>query len=461
MFAKDTYLERRKKLKEQLDSGLVVFPGNCESAMNYPANPYHFRQDSSFLYYFGLDLPGFDGVIDIDEDRDYIFGNDFTVDDIIWTGPQPTVKDLSADAGVGDTGDFAQFAEKINAALEGKRKIHFLPPYRAENALKLSALLGISPEFLKTYVSIDLIKIMVAQRSLKSDLEVKEIEKALEISYEMYSMVMQMARPGVYEREIVGKIEGIVGSYGSHIAFPTILSIHGETLHNHCHGNRLEMDQLLVVDSGAESPEHYASDITRTLPVGGAFTSRQKEIYEIVLKSQLTAIEAIKPEKKYKDIHLQVAEVMVNGLNDIGLMKGDVKEAVSQGAHALFYPHGLGHMMGLDVHDMEDIGEDFVGYNQQVKRSDQFGLAYLRLARRLQPGFVFTVEPGMYFIPALIDQWKSENKFNQFINYDKVEGYKNFGGIRIEDDVLVTDTGYRVLGRPIPKTVSEIENIMK
>jgi Xaa-Pro aminopeptidase len=436
MFTKDTYLERRKELKEQLDSGLVVFPGNRESAMNYPANPYYFRQDSSFLYYFGLDLPGFDGVIDIDEDRDYIFGNDFTVDDIIWTGPQPTVKDLSADAGVGDTGDFAQFAEKINAALEGKRKIHFLPPYRAENALRLSTLLGISPEFLKTYVSIDLIKIMVAQRSLKSDLEVKEIEKALEISYEMYSMVMQMARPGVYEREIVGKIEGIVGSYGSHIAFPTILSIHGETLHNHCHGNRLEMDQLLVVDSGAESPEHYASDITRTLPVGGAFTSRQKEIYEIVLK-------------------------MVNGLNDIGLMKGDVKEAVSQGAHALFYPHGLGHMMGLDVHDMEDIGEDFVGYNQQVKRSDQFGLAYLRLARRLQPGFVFTVEPGMYFIPALIDQWKSENKFNQFINYDKVEGYKNFGGIRIEDDVLVTDTGYRVLGRPIPKTVSEIENIMK
>lgn len=461
MFDKKIYIERRKKLREHLDSGLIVFLGNRESAMNYPGNPYHFRQDSSFLYFFGLDLPGFDGIIDIDENRDYIFGNDFTVDDIIWTGPQPTVSTLSARAGVNQTGDSARFAEMIDTALKTKRMIHFLPPYRTENSVRLSTLLGISPEFLNSYVSVNLIRAVVALRSIKSGLEIQEIEKALDVSYDMYAEAMQMARPGIYEREIVGKIEGIVGHYGSHIAFPTILSIHGETLHNHSHGNKLEGNHLLVIDSGAESPEHYASDITRTLPVGGSFTPVQKEIYEIVLKSQLTAIEAVKPEKNFKEIHLQVAEVMVNGLKEIGLMKGDSREAVSQGAHALFYPHGLGHMMGLDVHDMEDIGEDFVGYEQGVKRSDQFGLAYLRLARKLKPGYVFTVEPGIYFIPALINKWKTENKLNSFINYDKAEEYKDFGGIRIEDDVLVTETGYRVLGKPIPKTVSEVENAMK
>jgi Xaa-Pro aminopeptidase len=461
MFSKEIYIERRKKLREQLESGLIVFVGNRESAMNYPGNPYHFRQDSSFLYFFGLDLPGFDGIIDIDENRDYIFGNDFTVDDVIWTGPQPTVSALSSKVGVDQTGDLSRFTEKISTALKAKRVIHFLPPYRAENSVRLSALLGISPEFLKSYMSIDLIRAVVAQRSIKSDREVQEIEKALDISYDMYAAAMRMARPGIYESEIVGKIEGIVGGYGSHISFPTILSIHGETLHNHYHGNKMEKDHLLVIDSGAESPEHYASDITRTLPVGGRFTSAQREIYEIVLKSQLTAIEAVKPEKNFKEIHLQVAEVMVDGLKGLGLMKGDAREAVSQGAHALFYPHGLGHMMGLDVHDMEDIGEDFVGYDKGVKRSDQFGLAYLRLAKELKPGYVFTVEPGIYFIPALIDKWKSENKLNPFINYDRVQEYKNFGGIRIEDDVLVTDTGYRVLGKPIPKTISEIEEAMK
>ena len=461
MFSKETYIERRKKLREHLDSGLIVLLGNRESAMNYPGNPYHFRQDSSFLYFFGLDLPGFDGIIDIDENQEYIFGNDFTVDDIIWTGPQPTVSTLSARAGVNQTGDSVRFAEMIDTALKTKRVIHFLPPYRAENSVRLSTLLGIAPEFLKSYVSINLIRAVVALRSIKSGQEVQEIEKALDVSYDMYTAAMQMARPGIYEREIVGKIEGIVGQYGSHIAFPTILSIHGETLHNHFHGNRLEENHLLVIDSGAESPEHYASDITRTLPVGGSFTPAQKEIYEIVLKSQLTAIEAVKPGKNFKEIHLQVAEVMVNGLKEIGLMKGDSREAVSQGAHALFYPHGLGHMMGMDVHDMEDIGEDFVGYDKGVKRSDQFGLAYLRLAKELKPGYVFTVEPGIYFIPALIDKWKTESKLNSFINYDKVEEYKDFGGIRIEDDVLVTKSGYRVLGNPIPKTIPEIEEAMK
>ncbi|MCK4836211.1 MAG: aminopeptidase P family protein, partial [Candidatus Aminicenantes bacterium] len=439
MFDKDVYLKRREFLKKQLGSGLIIFLGNNESAMNYPANPYHFRQDSNFLYFFGLDLPGFAGLMDIDEGKEFVFGDDFTVDDIIWMGPQPTVKELAAKTGIDNTGNFGQLKETIARDLSGSRKIHFLPPYRGENSLMLSRLLGISPDYLNNYASVDMIRAIVQQRSVKSQEEVAEVEKALDISYEMYLQAMKMARPGVYEREIVGQIEGIVGSYGSHVAFPTILTIHGETLHNHYHGNRLEKNNLLVIDSGAESPEHYASDITRTFPVGGEFTTRQREIYEIVLKSQLTAMDSIKPETSYKDIHLQVARIMVNGLKDIGLMKGEVDAAVNEGAHALFYPHGLGHMMGLDVHDMEDIGENHVGYDDKIRRSDQFGLAYLRLAKKLRPGFVFTVEPGIYFIPALIDQWKSENKFDQYINYTMVEDYRNFGGIRIEDDVVVTE----------------------
>ncbi|MCP5107603.1 MAG: Xaa-Pro dipeptidase, partial [bacterium] len=338
--------------------------------------------------------------------------------------------------------------------------IHFLPPYRAENKIQLENLLGISTGRLKEYASLELIKAVVALRSIKSDDETREIEKALDASFDMYQAVMQMATPRIYEREIVGKIEGIVGSAGGHVSFPVILSINGETLHNHYHGNQLTANKLLVTDSGAESPEHYASDITRTFPVGGKFTPGQKDIYQIVLDSQLAAIEAIGPGKTYKEIHLLTAGVIARGLKDVGLMKGDMEAAVNEGAHALFFPHGLGHMIGLDVHDMEDLGENYVGYDETVERSKQFGLAYLRLARELKPGFVITVEPGTYFIPALIDQWKAENKFAQFIDYDKVEKFKGFGGIRIEDDVAVTANGHRVLGKPIPKAVDEIEKIM-
>jgi Xaa-Pro aminopeptidase len=461
MFDKEVYVRRRDVLKKHLGSGLILFLGNNESPMNYPANPYHFRQDSHFLYYFGLDLPGFAALIDVDEDKEELFGHDFTVDDIIWMGPQPRVKDLAIKTGIEDTAGLDRFKETITREISGSRRIHFMPPYRGENRLMLSELLGISPDYINRYASEDLIRIAVLQRSVKSGEEVAEIEKALNVSYEMYLQAMKIARPGVYEREIVGQIEGIVGSYGGHIAFPTILSIHGETLHNHTHGNRLEKNNLLVIDSGAESPEHYASDITRTLPVGGEFTTRQKDIYELVLKSQLAAIEAIKPDTGYKDVHLRVARIMAEGLKELGLMKGDVDAAVGEGAHALFFPHGLGHMMGLDVHDMEDIGENYVGYDNQSKRSEQFGLAYLRLAKKLKPGFVLTVEPGIYFIPALIDQWKSEKKFDQFIDYERVQGYRDFGGIRIEDDVLVTEQGCRVLGKPIPKTIPDLEEAMK
>jgi len=461
MFEKKIYIERRELLRKKLKSGLILFMGNEESPMNYTANTYHFRQDSHFLYFFGQDKSGFTGLIDVDEGKDYLFGEDFTIDDIIWMGPQPTVKKLAGEVGVSNTGNFKELEKRLDDSISLGRKIHFLPPYRAENSLRLQQLTGISPSVQKKYASLELIRAIVEQRSVKSKLEIIEIEKALSISYKMYLEAMGLIKPGVYEYEIVGRMEGIVGSSGGHISFPTILSVHGETLHNHYHGNRMKKNDLLVIDSGAESPEYYASDITRTFPVGGVFTPEQKDIYEIVLSSQLEAIKSAKPGKRYKEVHLKVAKVITSGLKDLGLIKGEVEAAVKAGTHALFFPHGLGHMMGLDVHDMEDIGENYVGYDEEVTRSDQFGLAYLRLARKLQPNFVFTVEPGIYFIPALIDKWKSENKLSRFINYSKVEKFKNFGGIRIEDDVLVTQKGCRVLGKPIPKTVAEIESIMK
>lgn len=460
MFDAKTYAARRDLLRKNVKDGLILLPGNGESAMNYPANPYHFRQDSTFLYFFGIDKPDFAGVIDVDENKDYIFGTDFTIDDIIWMGPQPSVKDLAAEVGVQHTGAPAEMAELIGKAAAAGRTIHFLPPYRAETQVQLAELLNISNEQAKKDFSLELIKAVVKLREIKSDEEVAEVEKALAVSSEMYATIMSMAKPGVYEREITGKIEGIAGSYGGLVSFPVILSIHGETLHNHYHGNKMEKHDLVVADSGAESPNHYASDITRTFPVGGSFTPEQRDIYQVVLDSQVAAIDAIKPGKMYKEVHLLTAAVIARGLKDMKLMKGDTEAAVKEGAHALFFPHGLGHMMGLDVHDMENLGENNVGYDETVARSTQFGLAYLRLAKELKPGFVLTVEPGIYFIPALIDQWKAENKFSDFIDYDQVEKFKKFGGIRIEDDVLVTQDSHRVLGKPIPKTAADIENIM-
>jgi Xaa-Pro aminopeptidase len=460
MFDKNVYIERRKLLKKQVASGVILILGNNESPMNYPANTYHFRQDSNFLYFFGLDKPAFAGLIDIDEDKDYLYGEDFTIDDVIWMGPQPSVKELAAEVGISNTGSMTQLKEKLQAALSQKRKIHFLPTYRAENAIQIENLLGIPHSSIKANASVELIKAIVEQRSIKSELEVNEITAALDISAEMYAIIMSMAKPGIYEREIVGKIEGTVGTYGANVSFPIILSIHGETLHNHNHANLIKENNLLVADSGAESPLHYASDITRTFPVGGKFTPMQKDIYQVLLKSQLAAIEAIKPGIFYKEIHLNTAAVIAQGLKELGLMKGDIEAAVKEGAHALFFPHGLGHMMGLDVHDMEDLGENYVGYDETVERSRQFGLAYLRMAKALKPGYVLTVEPGIYFIPALIDMWKAEKRFEQFLNYDKIEQMKDFGGMRIEDDVLVTGNGHRVLGKPIPKTIDEIERFM-
>jgi len=461
MFDKSIYTERREILKKDVKSGIVLIAGNREVAFNYPANTYSFRQDSNFLYFFGINQPNLVGLIDIDNNKDYIFGDDVDMDDIIWMGFQPSIKDRAAKIGVENTAPLLSLFDIVNNAIKLGRKIHFTSPYRGETTMFLSDLTGINNNNIKNYVSVELIKAIVKQRSIKSEIEIQEIEKALETAYKMHTTAMKMAKPGVVEREIAGIIEGIALSNGGPVSFPIILSINGQTLHNHYHGNTLETGRMLVVDAGCETEMNYCSDITRSVPVGGKFDQRQKDIYQIVCNANISAIEAIKPGIPYRDIHLLSAKIITQGLKDIGLMKGDVDEAVSKGAHTMFFPHGLGHMLGLDVHDMEGLGENYVGYDDEIKRSSQFGTAFLRLGRRLQNGFVLTVEPGIYFIPALIDQWKSENKLSEFINYDKVENFKNFGGIRIEDDVLVTDNSYRVLGKPIPKTVQEIEDIMK
>ncbi|MFU8843462.1 MAG: aminopeptidase P family protein [Bacteroidales bacterium] len=460
MFKASVYSDRRKSLRKKVKSGIILFPGNSESSFNYPANTYHFRQDSNFLYFFGLDHPDLAGIIDIDEDKEVIFGNDVDMDDIIWMGPQPSMADRAALVGVKTTAPLKNLFDFIREALARGRKIHFVAPYRGESFIMLESLLNIPIAEIRSFVSVDLIKAIVELRSVKDHFEIDEIEKAVNIAYEMHTTAMRMAIPGRVEREIAGVIEGISLSKGGPVSFPVILSIHGETLHNHYHGNVLKKGRMMVTDAGAETTLHYASDITRTVPVGGKFDTRQRDIYEIVLKANMDAIEATKPGVPNRKLHLIAARVIADGLKNLGLMKGDMDEAVSQGAHAMFFPHGLGHMLGLDVHDMEGLGESYVGYDEEVQRSKQFGTAFLRLGRKHQPGFVFTIEPGIYFIPALIDQWRKEKKFTDFIDYERVESYKDFGGIRIEDDILVTDTGHKVLGKPIPKTVSEVESVM-
>ncbi len=457
MFKAATYIERRKLLRKSVGSGLLIFLANEESPMNYPANTFHYRQDSSFLYFFGLSSPGLAAIVDADEATDTLYGDDIGIEDIIWMGNLPKFKDRALEVGVRRTAPRAAFGETVRKALASGRRVHYLPPYRPDNAVALSELLGIPVKDLKAKASAAFIKAAVDQRLLKSKEEIREIECAVAVSQEMYVSAMKLARPGRYEYQISGAMEGIALAYGMHLAFPPIVTVNGQTLHMHSHDNLLVRGRLLVMDCGAEAASGYASDITRTVPVGGRFNARQKDIYEIVLAGQESAIKAVKPGVNFKDIHLQTARVMTDGLKALGLMKGDAAEAVAAGAHALFFPHGLGHNLGLDVHDMEDYGENNVGYGEKVERSPQFGLAYLRMARELRPGHVMTVEPGIYFIPALFELWRKEKKHRHFIVYDAVEKFLDFGGARIEDDVLVTEKGRKVLGPPIPKTVAEIE----
>lgn len=462
MFKREVYINRRAKLKKLVKNGIVLILGNNESPMNYPANGYHFRQDSDFLYFFGHDHAGMAGVIDIDSGDEILFADDVSMDDIIWMGPQPSVKALALEVGIEKTAPFAELAKLLVKAADSNRDVHILPQYRHDNMIYLNQVLGIPFDKMKEAASIELIKAIVSLRSIKDEYEIAEIDKACDIGYIMHTEAMKKAAPGIIEREVSGLMEGISLSNGGVPSFPIILSVNGQTLHNHYHGNVMQNGDLMLADAGCETTLHYASDNTRTSPVSGKFTAKQRDIYNIVLKANNHAMALIRPGITYREVHLEAAKMLASGLTELGIMKGNPEDAVREGAHALFQPHGLGHMMGLDVHDMEGLGENYVGYDEKIKRSSQFGLSGLRLGRELQAGFVLTNEPGCYFIPELIDAWKKEKKHMDFINYEKLESYRSFGGIRLEDDILVTKDGNRLLGsKRIPITPEEVEDCMR
>ena len=461
MFSSNIYEKRRQALRAKMQNGIILILGNVEAPANYPDNTYKFRQDSSFLYFFGHSHPGYAGIIDIDNGEDIFFGTDVDIDDIIWMGPQPSIKELAAQVGIQNSKPFSELKTVVNQAISQGRKIHFLPPYRYANMMLLEELTGIKASAVKKYASVELIKAVVDLRAVKEACEIEELDLACNIGYEMHTTAMRLCKPGVSEQYITGVLEGIAASYGSMVSFPIILTQHGETLHNHDHSQLLEAGKMMLTDCGAERASCYCSDHTRTVPVGGKFKGRQKDIYNIVLACHDKALDITCPGITYKEVHLEVCKVLAQGLKDLGLMKGNVDEAVAAGAHALFLPHGLGHMMGLDVHDMEDLGQIYVGYDDEIRPSTQFGLASLRMGRRLKEGYVMTDEPGCYFIPALIDQWKAEKKHTDFLNYDAIESFKDFGGIRLEDDILITSDGSRFLGeKKIPITIEEVESIM-
>ena len=462
MFSKETYINRRKALKELVGNGLVIILGNNDSPANYPNNCYTFRQDSSFLYFFGAKRDGLAGAIDIDNDKEYFLGNDIDIDDIVWYGSVESIRDMADMVGVAQTAPFNKLTELVAQAKQTGQKIHFLPPYRHAHMILLEELLGLKPSQQKEASSMELIKAVVTLRSTKSDEEIKEIERACSIGFKMHTTAMKLAQPGVTEHFIGGTIDGIANALGDKVSFSSIVTMHGEILHGAPKMNYLEAGRLLLVDAGAETINNYCSDHTRTTPVSGKFTHRQRDIYTIVEQAHDLALKKAKPGVLWYDVHMDVCRLITNGLKDLGLMKGDTEEAVASGAHALFLPHGLGHMMGMDVHDMENLGQTNVGYDEEIQPSTQFGTASLRMGRRLQKGFVVTDEPGIYFIPDLIDNWKANNINSDFLNFDVIEKYKDFGGIRIEDDVLVTENGVRFLGKDIiPYHADDVEKYVQ
>ncbi len=422
--------------------------------MNYEDNTYNFRQDSSFLYYFGISKPGLFALMDIEAGNDYIFGDDFTIDSIVWMGVQRTIKELASTVGVENTGDISQFTSKVNSYPKGT--VNYLPPYRPEHQLKLMRFLGISPAEASTKASIPFITAVGEQRNVKSEEEIKEIDYAVSVSTEMHQAAMRFARAGMTEAQVAAKIHEVALAAGGDLAFPIIATINGQTLHNHYHGNTIKEGQLFLVDAGYESPLGYAGDLSSTFPVGKKFTDRQKEIYNITLAAHNGAINLLMPGVHFRDVHLQVARIIFDGLKAMGFTKGNTDDAVENGAHALFFPCGTGHLMGLDVHDMESLGEQYVGYCG-VPKSKQFGLKSLRLGRELKPGFVLTIEPGIYFIPELIDLWQQNGTNKEYINFKRVNEYRNFGGIRNEEDLLITKTGHRILGKPLAKSIEAVE----
>ncbi|WP_337668061.1 aminopeptidase P family protein [Prevotella sp.] len=463
MFSKETYVNRRTELKKLVKSGVIILFGNNESPANFPANGYYpFRQDSSFLYYFGLQRDGLVGVIDIDNDTETLVGDDIDIDDIVWYGSVNSVSNMAESCGVRNSAPMKQLQVICNNALRDKRQVHFLPPYRHDTMIQIFDLLGIHPNQQREQASLELINAVVKQRSTKSQLEIEEIERACAVGYKMHTTAMRLTKPGVTEKFVGGQVDGIANSYGSMTSFPTIFTQHGEIMHGNPSMAVLESGRLALCDCGAETMEHYCSDNTRTFPVNGKFTQRQLEIYSIVVDCHDLALSLAKPGVKYFDVHLGVCRLMTDRLKELGLMKGDTEAAVRAGAHAMFLPHGLGHMMGMDVHDMEGLGQIHVGFDEETRPNlEQFGTNCLRMGRKLEEGFVITDEPGIYFIPALIDEWRAKGLHTDFINYDKLETYKDFGGIRIEDDLLITKDGCRFLGEErIPYHPKDVEEFM-
>jgi len=458
MFAAETYRRRREVLKQRLESGLVLLLGNANSPMNYADNVFPFRQDSTFLYYFGLDQPGLAAVIDLDDGSDVVFGDELTIDDIVWMGHLPTIADRASQAGASQTQPAAQLAYTLAAAKRAGRQIHALPPYRPENILRLMNLLSIGPREAATVASAELIQAVVDMRSIKSEEEIVQLEQAVNTSVDMHVAAMTMARPGLREADIAAEVERIALAAGGRTSFPIIATIHGQTLHNHDHSNLLRSGDLFLLDAGAENPMHYAGDLSSTFPVDDRFTAQQATIYEIALAAHTAAVATLAPGVPNRDVHFAAARVIATGLRGVGLMKGNLDDALHAGAHALFFPCGVGHMLGLDVHDMEDLGEEYVGYGGRPK-SRQFGLKSLRLARPLEPGFTLTIEPGIYFIPQLIDRWRGEGRFTEFVDYDRVDQFRHFGGLRNEENYLITESGKRLLGKKKPTTRAEVEAI--
>ena len=461
MFSKETYINRRAMLKKLVGSGVIVVFGNNESPCNYPANSYYpFRQDSTFLYYFGQKRDGLVGVIDVDNDCEMLIGDDIDIEDIVWYGSVDSVSDLAAQVGIDKSAPMAALKDLCDQALASKRTIHFLPPYRHDIKIQIMDLLGIHPSQQKQAASMPLIQAVVKMRSTKEPQEIEAMERAAEIGYKMHTTAMRLIRPGVTEKYIGGQIDGIALSYGAMPSFATIFSQHGEIMHGNPSPVPLEAGRLALCDCGAESIEHYCSDNTRTMPVNGKYSQRQLEIYSIVEACHDYVLEVARPGVKYMDVHFAVCRLMTDRLKELGLMRGDTEEAVRAGAPAMFLPHGLGHMMGMDVHDMENLDQINVGFDAETRPNlEQFGTNCLRMGRKLEEGFVVTDEPGIYFIPALIDDWNASGHCAEFLNFDLLETYKDFGGIRIEDDVLITTDGCRFLGKDIipyhPKDVEE------
>ena len=461
MFSKDTYIRRRQELKKLVGKGVIILFGNNESPANYPANSYApMRQDSSFLYYFGQHRDGLVGVIDIDNDEEWLFGDDIDVEDIVWMGYTPSVADLAAEVGISKTAPMKDLAEMINSQWSLLNK-HFLPPYRFDTKIQIMDLLGIHPSEQKEKASLALIQAVVKMRSTKEAQEIEAIERACDVGYAMHTTAQLLIRPGVTERFIGGQVDGIARSLAQGVSFATIFSQHGEIMHGNPSDAKLEAGRLALCDAGCELDD-YCSDNTRTMPVNGKFSQRQLEIYSIVEACHDYVLEVAKPGVKYMDVHFAVCRLMTERLIELGLMKGDTDAAVAAGAHAMFLPHGLGHMMGMDVHDMEGLGQIYVGFDEETRPNlEQFGTNCLRMGRKLEEGFVLTDEPGIYFIPALIDDWKTSGHCKEFINFNKLETYKDFGGIRIEDDILITKDGCRFLGtKRIPYHPQELEAFM-